>query len=95
MPQGSLKKTVLRETALLLGLVFVGLVLLPIVIYWTGPLVLGEYGGDGFADFFRSLGARIRDGEAAAWLLVLAPYLGVQVLRLTWFAWRSGGPAAS
>lgn len=95
MSPGSLKKTVLRETALLLGLFFAGLVLLPITIYWIGPRVLGDYGGYGFADFFGSLGGRIRNGEPAAWFLILAPYLGVQVLRLTWYAWRSSGPADS
>ena len=71
MPQGSLKKTVLRETALFLALLFAGLVLLPIAIYWIGPYALGEYGGHEFAEFFRSLGARIRNGEVAAWFLVL------------------------
>ena len=94
MQQGSLKKTVLRETALFLALLLAGLVLLPIAIYWIGPYALGEYGGHEFAEFFRSLGARIRNGEVAAWFLVLSPYLGVQVSRLTWYAWRSSGPAA-
>jgi hypothetical protein len=89
MPTGSLKISVLREVALLVGLVFAGLVLVPIAIYWIGPQLLGEFGGFGFADFFRSLGARIRSGEAAAWFLVLSPYLAVQVLRLTRFGWRS------
>lgn len=93
MSKGSLKKTALLETAIFLGLLLAGLVLLPIVIYWTGPHVLGEYGGYGFADFFGSLGARLRGGEPAAWFLVLSPYLGVQALRLTWYAWRSTRPA--
>lgn len=93
MSQGSLKKTLFRETALLVILVFAGLVLLPVAIYWIGPLVLGEYGGYGFADFFGSLGARIRSGEPAAWFLVLSPYLAVQTLRLMRFAWRSTRPA--
>jgi hypothetical protein len=89
MPTGSLKISVLREVALLLGLVLAGLVLVPIAIYWVGPQLLGEFGGHGFADFFGSLGARIRSGEAAAWFLVLSPYLAVQVLRLTRLGWRS------
>ena len=65
------------------------LVLVPVAIYWIGPQLLGEFGGHGFADFFGSLGARIRSGEAAAWFLVLMPYLVVMVLRLTRFGWRS------
>ena len=89
MPQGSLKKTVLRETALFLALLLAGLVLLPIAIYWIGPHVLGEFGGHGFSDFYGSLGARIRTGELAAWFLVLSPYLAIQVLRLTLHGWRA------
>ncbi|MDJ0813736.1 MAG: hypothetical protein QNJ23_08405 [Woeseiaceae bacterium] len=94
MSQGSFRKAALRETALFLGLLFVGLVLLPVAIFWIGPRLLGDFGGYGFADFFGSMAARIRDGDAAAWFLVLSPYLGVQALRLTWLAWRSTRPAA-
>lgn len=79
----------MREVALLLVLVLAGLVLVPIAIYWIGPQLLGEFGGHGFADFFGSLAARIRSGEAAAWFLVLSPYLAVQMLRLTLLGWRS------
>ncbi len=88
MSPGSLKNTVLREVAMFLGLLFAGLVLLPIAIYWIGPRVLGDFGGYGFADFYSSLSARLRGGEPAAWFLVLSPYLVIQVLRLTRFGWR-------
>ena len=93
MTQGSLRKTAAREIALFLGLLFAGLVLLPVIIFWIGPRLLGDFGGYGFADFFGSLAARIRGGDLAAWFLVLSPYLGVQTLRLTWRAWRSTRPA--
>ena len=89
MSAGSPKNTVLRELAIFLGLLFAGLVLVPIAIYWIGPRVLGDFGGYGFADFFGSLSARLRGGEAAAWFLVLSPYLVIQVLRLTRFGWRA------
>jgi hypothetical protein len=95
MPEGSLKTSVLREAALLLGLLLVGLVVVPFSIYLIGPRLLGEFGGHGFADFFGSLSARIRAGEASAWFLVLSPYLIVQALRLTWFGWRSTRQGAS
>lgn len=95
MVEGSRKKTVLRETALFLGLLFVGLVFVPIAIYWIGAQVLGEFGGYGFADFYGSLGARVRAAEAGAWFLVLSPYLVVQVLRLTWFGWRASRKTAA
>jgi hypothetical protein len=93
MSSGSARKSVLREVALFLGLLFTGLVLLPVVIYWIGPRVLGDYGGYGFADFFGSLAARLRAGEPAAWFLVLSPYLAIQVLRLTRFGWRTSRPS--
>lgn len=95
MSSGSPRKSVLREVALFLCLLFVGLVLLPVAIYLIGPRVLGEFGGYGFADFFGSLSARLRAGEPAAWFLVLSPYLAIQVLRLTRAGWRASRPTGS
>ena len=95
MSTGSLKNKVLRETAWFLGLLFAGLVVVPIAIYWIGPQLLGEFGGYGFADFYGSIGARIRSGEPAAWFLVLSPNLAIQALRLTVFGWRATRPAGT
>jgi len=80
---------VLKESALLLGLVFLGFVIMPIAIYWVGQNVLGEFGGYGYSDFFGSLSAKIRSGDHVAWFFVLSPYLAWQVLRLTFFALRA------
>lgn len=82
------KQRLFRELALFLGLVFVGLVLLPVAIYLVGGAVFGEYGGQGFSDFFSTMIGRVRNGETVAWFLILSPYLGWQVLRLTAMAWR-------
>jgi hypothetical protein len=84
----SVKNRLLREAALLLGLVFAGLVLLPIAIYVVGNQVFGDYGEQGFGGFFRELGGKIRGGDAVAWFLVLSPYLVWQILRLTALGWR-------
>jgi hypothetical protein len=89
LSQYPLKRVALRESTLLLGLLFLGFVLVPIAIYLVGPGVLGEFGGHGYADFFGSLSARIRSGDATAWLFVLSPYLAWQTLRLTLFARRA------
>lgn len=89
--RNSLKKKSLRELALFLGLLFFGLVLLPIAIYLVGGKVFGDYGGDGFGGFFGALSGRIRNGEAVTWFLVLSPYLGWQFLRLMMLAWRLAG----
>ncbi len=89
MAQGTLKQIALKETALLFGLLFLGLVIMPIAIYWIGPRVLGEFGGYGYSDFFGGLSARIRGGDLVAWFFVLSPYLVWQILRMTLFAFRA------
>jgi hypothetical protein len=76
-------------------LLFLGFVVVPIAIYWIGPRVLGEFGGVGYADFFGDLSARIRGGDPAAWFFILAPWLVLQILRATAFAWRISGRPSS
>ncbi|MCH7821714.1 MAG: hypothetical protein IIA07_06825 [Proteobacteria bacterium] len=83
-----MKKIAIRETALFLGLLFFGLVLMPIAIYLVGQNIFGAYGGHGYGDFFGNLSAKIRAGELVAWFLVLAPYLAWQTLRVTILSWR-------
>lgn len=80
-----------KEVALLVGLLFIGLLVMPIIVYQIGQTVFGTYGGVGFADFFGTLNAKVRDGDTVAWFLVLSPYLGWQCLRLMAFGWRSVG----
>ena len=89
--QHSLRKAITRELGLLLGLLFVGMVLLPIAVYVVGQAIFGEYGGGGYGGFFGDLSGRIRAGDAAAWFLVLSPYLGWQTLRLIALGWRLAG----
>lgn len=94
MSQRSLKETLTREAALFFGLLFVGFVVVPIVLFVVGQRVFGEFGGQGYADFFGTLSAKIRGGEAVAWFFVLSPYLVWQTLRLTVIGWRRArGPA--
>lgn len=68
---------------------------MPIAIYWVGQIVLGEYGGQGYSDFFGTLSAKIRGGDLISWFFVLSPYLAWQLLRLTFFAWQRVTPAKS
>lgn len=89
MQQNSLKQLALRETALFLGLLFLGFVIVPIPIYIVGQELLGEFGGDGYGDFFGTLSARIRSGDLVAWFFVLSPYLAWQVMRLSLRAWHA------
>lgn len=90
----SVRKIIVREAALLLGFVFIGLVLLPLAIYLVGQVIFGDYGGGSYGHFFSDLNGRVRAGDAAAWFLVLSPYLGWQTLRLIGLAWRVAGRQA-
>ena len=88
LTENSFKDAARKELALLLGLLFLGLVIAPIAIFWIGQSLLGDYGGYGYGHFFGNLSARIRGGDPVAWFVVLSPYLAWQVLRLMLFAWR-------
>lgn len=78
-----------KEIALFCGLLFFGLVILPIAIWFVGKAVFGAYGGTGYSDFFGTLSGKIRSGDLVAWFLVLAPWLTWQILRLMAFGWRA------
>lgn len=87
----SLRKTLRKEVGLLAGLLFFGLVIMPVAIYWLGQSIFGAYGGHGYGDFFGTMSGKIRSGDAVAWFLVLSPYLIWQCLRLMALAWRRVG----
>lgn len=82
------RQIVRKELALLSGLLFFGLVLMPIAIYAIGQAIFGEYGGHGYGDFFGTLSAKLRSGDLVAWFLVSSPYLTWLVFRLMALAWR-------
>lgn len=77
------------ELALLLTALMFGLLILPALIYAVGVGYFGESGAGGFWGFFAGMHASIRRFDAAAWFLVLAPYLGIQLLRGGLLAFRS------
>lgn len=86
-----LRQIATKEIALLSSLLFVGLILVPIAIFFVGQTVFGAYAGVGYSDFFATLSGKVRSGDFVAWLLILSPYLGWQCLRLTVIAWRLAG----
>jgi hypothetical protein len=90
-PQDSVRKTITREASLFLGLLLIGLVLLPVAVYIVGQAIFGDYGGGSYGHFFSELSGRVRTADPAAWFLVLSPYLGSQILRLVALAWRVAG----
>lgn len=84
----SFRKLATRESALFLGLLFVGLLILPIAVFMVGDKVFGEYGGNGFSAFYGTIHSAIRDGEPAILFLVFSPYLIWQLARLTIWGFR-------
>lgn len=90
MPRGP-RQIATKEVALFVGFLFLGLVILPIAIYFVGDIVFGVYGGVGYADFFGTLSGKVRQGDPVAWFLILTPYLGWQCLRLLVLGWRLAG----
>jgi hypothetical protein len=80
-----------KELALLTVLLFLGLAVMPLIIYNVGQAVFGTYGGLGYGDFFGTLSTKVRTGDIVAWFLILSPYFGWQCLRLMIFAWRHIG----
>ena len=90
-----LKTPAAREALLFLTLLLVGLLLLPIAIYVVGQLVFGEYSGLGLTDFFEGIYRGLPSGDGVVWFLVLSPYLGWQVLRLTIWLFRRSAPTAT
>ena len=90
-PQSGLRRIFTKELALFAILLFFGLVVLPIAIWFVGKAVFGAYGGAGYMDFFGTLSAKIRSGDVVAWFLVLSPYLVWQIVRLTALGWRTVG----
>ena len=76
----------LRREALILA-VFggFGLLLLPALVYLVGQVLLGEYRPGGtMGVFYADLYGHLATFSIWPWLLVLGPYLAVQVLRLLW-----------
>jgi hypothetical protein len=77
-----------KELALLAVLLFFGIAILPIAVWFVGDVVFGTYQGNGRAGFFGDLGNKLRSGDPAAWFLVVSPWLGVQIVRLAALGWR-------
>lgn len=80
---------------LFVALAIVGIALLPLAIFLVGDAVFGSYGGDGFGNFFESLLAKLGRADRFAWLLVLSPYIILQLLRIMAMGWRIAGSTSN
>ncbi len=85
-----------RETILLVVMLVVGL-LLPLAVFYTGQVLLGEYTetGDGVRHLYGSVFADLFDGVPFAWLLILGPWLGILLLRVLWWPLRRRRPESA
>jgi hypothetical protein len=81
-----------RRELVIAGLAFgAGIFALPFAIYWVGRQVFGEYGrgGGNVIDLAEGIWTALLNLAPAAWLLVLSPYVLLQLLRLLRRIWRS------
>ncbi len=79
-----------RELVVLLRLLFVGLVPLPILIYYVGRQTFGPYTDAGFLAFLGNLYGDFFSGAPLAVLIGLGPYALWQLTRGTWHLLRAG-----
>ena len=78
-----------REVAVAASLLAFGLFVLPIAIYTVGRQLIGAYGEtDSMWDLAEIIWADLLTLEPPAWILVLSPYIVVQLLRWVWRLWR-------
>ena len=78
-----------REVAIAAGLIAFGLLVLPFAVYLVGQRVLGEYGeGGGALALAESIWRDLLSFRLAAWVLVLSPYLTIQLARGVRRIWR-------
>jgi len=80
----------LRREALVLAIFGgFGLAVLPALVYLVGQQLLGEYQPDAtVGTFYGDLYGHLAALSPWAWLLVLGPWLAVQLLRLLWLPLR-------
>ena len=85
MTQSVWKKELVIAAILIGG----SLILLPFAIYLVGRQFIGEYSADaGVLDLAEQIWWDLLQLRAPAWILVLTPYLLLQLLRLARRAWR-------
>ena len=79
------------EALLFLGLIALGMWLVPVLIYLVGSEMLGPYGEikSVFA-FYLDLFGFLLAGRGIVWLLVCSPYLFLSLIRLLVWLWGVG-----
>ena len=89
----SIKRLLRKELVTLALLALIGVLLLPLSIYFVGAEIFGEYAGHGFGDFYRDLHGKLRAGNPVVTFLMISPYLVWQLMRTTFFIFRRMAPS--
>ncbi len=83
------KSRLRKELLVAVALLSFGLTALPVVVYWVGMRVVGEYYPEsGLSDFVWHIWSDLAAGSVLAWILIVSPYLIIQLLRLALILWR-------
>ena len=78
-----------KELLIAIALIGFGLLPLPVLVYWVGTRVVGEYAAEGgLRALIEDIWTDLASGNILAWLLVVSPYLIIQLLRLARVLWR-------
>jgi hypothetical protein len=78
-----------REVTIAASLLALGLLALPFAVYVVGQRLLGDYAeGAGALDLAESIWLDLLSLRLPAWILVLSPYLTVQLARAVRRVWR-------
>ena|ERR1700678_1498860 len=67
-----------------------GVGLMPILIFYTGALVLGRYEGASLGHTYGSVLAGAAGGSGASWIVILGPYGLYLLFRGLGYWWRAG-----
>lgn len=84
-----------KELLIFAVLFLTGLIVLPLCIYVVGVSVIGEYSPDaGLSGLLLAIWGDLARFRIAAWLLVLSPWIVIQLVRLAVRLWRgtAGAP---
>jgi len=80
-----------RELLIFGLLLFAGLVLLPLCIYIVGVNIIGEYSPEaGMSGLLLAIWGDLARARIGAWILVLSPWMVIQLIRLCVRLWRGG-----
>jgi len=71
----------IKETLLALALLAFGLFCLPAMVFLVGQQLVGEY-ENGLLGLYEAIADALISGNGFAWILILSPYLTVQLIRL-------------